>query len=1245
MVNYNLDAPELDTGPWSPNLSNVRLHYARSPAGIAPSTIAAGAKWREFATDDKLVDVDELARWLKTVRPKSVHDLKPLLLLLQGTLEKLVDGDVQFWSGECADLRAENESLRKIIDEQNDEMEILRGMAAEEYKEKVSFRAVNRFKTAGFKFISQLSAQRASATVNENEAVGKLRKSREEAQERLDEAKRRLSEMEGQLSKMQAGYEKMEFDLIVANGRQREHEATILKMNLESAVMAKSMRELKRKMKLDGQQTSSTAFLGWSTRRPKAEWMCASKLLHGLSTVQFPAGSVVTLPDLDHFKGVRLALCDLPSRATIELPSGANALVDFVGTSGKVISFPEDAAKEPEAGCLIYVPGGTVITVPEEFNGAVHVPNGTILSAPVIGPSTSHIAAGKTIEVMDVDVPESQLIRREVPMGTTLTLPNGRRRSIRVPSECTFYLNTESNAVFAVPAGSTVRLADSASDQGSHLCLLPPNTVVHTEGCLPTKQAAAMKPVTVDCDDGGIRAPGMAMMLPGGCHITCKAGDMYVPSHTEYAHPEDPGTVRSAEAGIPFSADVRNGTKVQLPSTTNFEPPELALAMHEIGPRFAGFAMGVLPPDAVASSVVAAWEAGAIPNFDVTVGRMLVTAPPASTAEMLKLLDHSLRSRLLAKVSPGVAGAILFHMSETDCEQVLSYFTIGEDARMRQTREAIRAFSVANKIFPAPEDDVPPQKTTATERAAALAALEPFVAARVISMCSAALVASALSTLAEMTPPHCTAIIQALGEVATLTQQACVTHKDEDVECVDLLQHLAACDTEVEMHGAVTSLLKFYKDQYGFTVTLARMLKEDYRLMATDRLKTSASLNSLTEERAPSPRLTAEEGSLGSEFEFEDDAAPLSPEERAADMLQVVFSTEEITWGAGDDQSDVFGADGGSSKGAVFKVHVRASALLDAQITAATTGAHVSTETMLITPVVDADGQAAFTLSTLHGDLLRNAPEDALALPASHDSRASYWLKTTAAAMSAAVALIDAKRAAALAAGENLGETQEDQSDRDLLELRITAAAEHTNRMMADLMKRNAEVRGQLGEIRSYRKPPGKTCQIVVVLLLLLGDDGALEKQLGPELSDFPDEETRPTDFIKLWNYARSQVHVSQRHPGYILRRMMHMHKGMVLKVDKEAMKHMMAAKKILSSVSVEAVERSTSTLLNLFHWETSAVSQFDLQVELQRMVEEEEVAAKKNPSRKKLQAGASVRGGGGRLSFTLNKTADVSGS
>lgn len=393
--------------------------------------------------------------------------------------------------------------------------------------------------------------------------------------------------------------------------------------------------------------------------------------------------------------------------------------------------------------------------------------------------------------------------------------------------------------------------------------------------------------------------------------------------------------------------------------------------------------------------------------------------------------------------------------------------------------------------------------------------------------------------------------------------------------------------------------------RFGFMATLARMPREDYRLEAAE--PTTVTPRPAPPQSPPpqSPVSSLERApSLDSDYSDSGDAAddvPQSPEERAMDLLDVVFTTEEVVWGAGTNQVssglDVANKDAAKYEERSFSVHMKAHTLLDAQRSATEAGGFTMTESMLITPIIDKKGHSIFTLSTLHKNLFSKLDRsedislDKL-LPMSNDSHASYWLNTTAAAMRVATDNIAAKRAAALAAGDSLRGTKH--SKRDLLELQITAAAEQKNQIIDDFVKRSHEVRTHMTEIRAYKKPPGKTCQIVVALLILLGEEG-MEDYLGPELTDFPDEMADPKKYHTLWYFARSHIQVSKRHPAYILRRMVNMSKGMVIGEDDDGdmAKQMMAVKELLSTVSMEAAARSTQTLLHLLEWWGGATCAF----------------------------------------------------
>ncbi|KAK3275433.1 hypothetical protein CYMTET_16436 [Cymbomonas tetramitiformis] len=75
--------PELDTSELSDNMRHSRLTYTwalfRATQKIHPTDLAA---WQTFKSST-LVDIDGFVEWISTLIPRSIHDLKPLLVLTQ----------------------------------------------------------------------------------------------------------------------------------------------------------------------------------------------------------------------------------------------------------------------------------------------------------------------------------------------------------------------------------------------------------------------------------------------------------------------------------------------------------------------------------------------------------------------------------------------------------------------------------------------------------------------------------------------------------------------------------------------------------------------------------------------------------------------------------------------------------------------------------------------------------------------------------------------------------------------------------------------------------------------------------------------------------------------------------------------------------------------------------------------------------------------------------------------------------
>ena len=96
------------------------------------------------------------------------------------------------------------------------------------------------------------------------------------------------------------------------------------------------------------------------------------------------------------------------------------------------------------------------------------------------------------------------------------------------------------------------------------------------------------------------------------------------------------------------------------------------------------------------------------------------------------------------------------------------------------------------------------------------------------------------------------------------------------------------------------------------------------------------------------------------------------------------------------------------------------------------------------------------------------------------------------------------------------------------------------------IMKNKDAVRTSLGEIKRYRKPPGIIANVVVALLLSVGDLDVIAQVARMEAGTLRGHGSHKTThshealdaWDKLWQVARRQVQLSYQHPNFILRRM-----------------------------------------------------------------------------------------------------------
>ncbi|KAK3279091.1 hypothetical protein CYMTET_13024 [Cymbomonas tetramitiformis] len=119
---WDQDVPEVDASTYSPNVGFSRLHFTRTGCAVGASatmkylrerlgtiedTPAYGEpNWHTFASENVTpVDIEELVQWACHLRPRSIHDMKPLLILLQGLLKDLLGSQVKTYSNKMLSLQ------------------------------------------------------------------------------------------------------------------------------------------------------------------------------------------------------------------------------------------------------------------------------------------------------------------------------------------------------------------------------------------------------------------------------------------------------------------------------------------------------------------------------------------------------------------------------------------------------------------------------------------------------------------------------------------------------------------------------------------------------------------------------------------------------------------------------------------------------------------------------------------------------------------------------------------------------------------------------------------------------------------------------------------------------------------------------------------------------------------------------------------------------------------------------------
>ncbi|KAK3262360.1 hypothetical protein CYMTET_28780 [Cymbomonas tetramitiformis] len=152
-VNWDAKADELDVGPWSDQWKRMRMFYSTASSakekpvyfGMDPEAL-----WIDYGIGDvrlrQDMDIHKMCDWIAKLRPRSIQDFKPILILTQSILKDVMDGKLRIYTkeierikavmgAEIDSLQADNEALREALRHAQDkgqEAEMLKSMLGDQ---------------------------------------------------------------------------------------------------------------------------------------------------------------------------------------------------------------------------------------------------------------------------------------------------------------------------------------------------------------------------------------------------------------------------------------------------------------------------------------------------------------------------------------------------------------------------------------------------------------------------------------------------------------------------------------------------------------------------------------------------------------------------------------------------------------------------------------------------------------------------------------------------------------------------------------------------------------------------------------------------------------------------------------------------------------------------------------------------------------------------------------------------------
>ncbi|KAK3285891.1 hypothetical protein CYMTET_6523 [Cymbomonas tetramitiformis] len=324
-VNWNQDQKEFDTTTFSPILGYSRLMYARFhppqkaesiPLGFEPPPVPYTNDPRTFKPPSQEgstrlpdigqppqgarknermewlnyksqlcgpIDVHKLAQWVSDVRPRTVHDLKPLFILMQGILKSTLNNEVQFHLKDASQLRIALYEAHENIEEMERIILNLKERLGST-KEKSAFSqfdaALAKVKTSSVQMMKGKEVENLQKVKSALEAEDRAKAAALAREKQLQAMKdQELATMQEKFGNLGDKYAALSEDMEIAKNQviSKDRQIADLKEQLER--LASKMRNVEQPT-LKVAELPKDKFLDWAHRLKYAE-VAGSEGLHG----------------------------------------------------------------------------------------------------------------------------------------------------------------------------------------------------------------------------------------------------------------------------------------------------------------------------------------------------------------------------------------------------------------------------------------------------------------------------------------------------------------------------------------------------------------------------------------------------------------------------------------------------------------------------------------------------------------------------------------------------------------------------------------------------------------------------------------------------------------------------------------------------------------------------------------------------------------------------------------------------